>query len=284
MKTKRDTHPRNLDGSTGRCQGSGKGLPLHSVPFTAVHVQSDFWTPRMETNRKTTVWYDFKRCEETGRIDNFAKAGGLMPGGFIGIPFNDSDVFKVIEGAAYSLAIRPNPKLDQYLDDLIAKIAAAQEPDGYLYTARRLFPEEKMPDMSGKKRWSNLVSSHELYNVGHLYEAAVAHFQATGKKTLLNVATKNADLLCATFGPGKVQEPPGHQEIEIGLCKLYRTTGQENYLDLAKYYVELRGRADTHQLRGANQQDHKPIHEQTKPSATPSVPAITIAASRTSRR
>ncbi|MBM3858433.1 MAG: glycoside hydrolase family 127 protein [Verrucomicrobia bacterium] len=239
-----------------------KDYPIQPVPFTDVHVADSFWTPRLETNRQTTVWYDFKRCEETGRIDNFAKAGGLMKGEFKGIPFDDSDVFKVIEGAAYSLALAPDGKLDNYLDDLIAKIAAAQEPDGYLYTARRLFPPEKMPKLAGPQRWSNLGSSHELYNVGHLYEAAVAHYQATGKKTLLNVATKNADMLGKTFGPGKIQEPPGHQEIEIGLCKLYRATGQQKYLDLARYFVELRGRADTHKLRGPGQQDHKPIYEQ----------------------
>jgi DUF1680 family protein len=241
-----------------------KDYPIQPVPFTAVHVQDSFWSPRMETNRAVTVWYDFKRCEETGRIDNFAKAAGLMKGEFKGIPFDDSDVYKVIEGAAYSLAIAPDPKLDKYLDDLVAKIAAAQEPDGYLYTARRLFPAEKMPGMSGPTRWSRLGGSHELYNVGHLYEAAVAHFQATGKRSLLDVATKNADMLCKTFGPGKdqIKEPPGHQEIEIGLCKLYRVTGQQRYLDLAKFYVELRGRADTHKLRGPNQQDHKPIYEQ----------------------
>lgn len=241
-----------------------KDYPIQPVPFTAVHVQDSFWSPRMETNRAVTVWYDFQRCEETGRIDNFAKAAGLMKGEFKGIPFDDSDVYKVIEGAAYSLAIAPDPKLDKYLDDLIAKIAAAQEPDGYLYTARRLFTPEKMPRMSGKTRWSSLAGSHELYNVGHLFEAAAAHFQATGKRTLLDVATKNADMLCKTFGPGKDQlkEPPGHEEIEIGLCKLYRVTGQQRYLDLAKFYVELRGRADTHKLRGENQQDHKPIYEQ----------------------
>ena len=246
--------------------GATKDYPIQPVPFTAVRVQDSFWTPRLETNRLTTVWYDFQRCEETGRIDNFAKAAGLMPGEFVGIPYNDSDVYKVIEGAAYSLALAPDPKLDKYLDDVIAKIAAAQEPDGYLYTARRLFPPEKMPKMSGPTRWSRLGGSHELYNVGHLYEAAVAHFQATGKRSLLDVATKNADLLCMTFGPGKEQlkEPPGHEEIEIGLCKLYRITGQQRYLDLAKFYVELRGREDTHILRGQNQQDHKPIYEQNE--------------------
>ena len=173
----------------------------------------------METNRKVTVRYDFQKCEETGRIDNFAKAGGLMKGEFRGIPFDDSDVYKVIEGAAYSLALAPDPQLDKYLDDLIAKIAAAQEPDGYLYTARRLLPPEKMPGMSGKARWVNEGASHELYNVGHLYEAAVAHYQATGKRTLLDVAIKNADLIAREFGPGKLQNPPGHEDIEIGLCQ-----------------------------------------------------------------
>ena len=241
-----------------------KDYPYTPVPFTAVQVHDGFWSPRMETNRVTTVWYDFQKCEETGRIDNFAKAGGLMPGEFRGIPFDDSDVYKVIEGAAYILAMQPDPKLDQYLDDLIAKIAAAQEPDGYLYTARRLFPPEKMPGMSGQTRWSNLNASHELYNVGHLYEAAVAHFQATGKRSLLDVALKNADFLCETFGPGKLQEPPGHEEIEMGLVKLYRTTGQEKYLQLAKFFIDIRGRAETHALRGAGQQDHQPVVEQTE--------------------
>src|SRR4051794_6376853 len=106
-----------------------KDYPIRPVPFTGVTVDDGFWTPRMETNRVTTVWYDFQKCEETGRIDNFAKAGKLMAGEFRGTPFDDSDVFKVIEGAAYTLAVHPDLKLDRYLDDLIVKIAAAQEPD-----------------------------------------------------------------------------------------------------------------------------------------------------------
>ncbi len=154
--------------STTALATAGKDYPIQPVPFTAVSVQDGFWRPRMETNLKVTVRYDFRKCEETGRIDNFAKAGGLMKGPFRGIPFDDSDVYKVIEGAAYSLALAPDPQLDKYLDDLIAKIAAAQEPDGYLYTARRLLPAEKMPPMSGKARWLNEASSHELYNAGHL--------------------------------------------------------------------------------------------------------------------
>ena len=239
-----------------------KDYPIQPVPFTAVSVQDGFWRPRMETNRKVTVRYDFQKCQQTGRIDNFAKAGGLMKGEFRGIPFDDSDVYKVIEGAAYSLALAPDPQLDTYLDNLIAKIAAAQEPDGYLYTARRLLPPEKMPGMSGKARWVNEASSHELYNVGHLYEAAVAHYQATGKRTLLDVAIKNANLIAREFAPGKLQNPPGHQVIEIGLSKLYRVTGNVKYLNLAKFLINIRGHAETHSLYGDYNQDHKPVVEQ----------------------
>ena len=135
--------------------------------------------------------------------------------------FDDSDVFKIIEGASYALAIKPDPALDAYVDTLIAKIAKAQEPDGYLYTARTIDPAKPM-EMAGKERWTNEQESHELYNVGHLYEAAVAHYQATGKRTLLDVATKNADLIVRTFGPAGLRYPAGHQEIEIGLVKLFR--------------------------------------------------------------
>jgi DUF1680 family protein len=240
-----------------------KDYAIKPVPFTAVRVQDSFWTPRMETNRVTTVWYDFQKCEETGRIDNFAKAGKLVPGEFRGTPFDDSDVFKVIEGAAYTLALHPDPKLDQYLDDLIAKIAAAQEPDGYLYSARTIDPKCRV-DFFGPTRWSNLQASHELYNVGHMYEAAVAHFEATGKRSLLRVAVKNADLICKTFGPApdQLKFPPGHQEIEIGLVRLFRLTGERKYLEQAKFFCDIRGRAETHKLWGPNQQDDKPIVEQ----------------------
>jgi DUF1680 family protein len=239
--------------------------PFQPVPFTAVRIDDGFWTPRMETNRVKTVWYDFAKCEETGRIDNFAKAGKLMPGDFRGTPFDDSDVFKVIEGAAYTLALHPDPKLDNYLDGLIVKIAAAQEPDGYLYTARTINPTGRV-DFFGPTRWSKLAGSHELYNQGHLYEAAVAHFQATGKRSLLEVAIKSADLIGKTFGPGpgQLQEPPGHEEIEIGLVKLFRATQQRKYLDQAKFFCDIRGRAETHKLRGAYQQDHQPIVQQAE--------------------
>ena len=164
--------------------------PFQPVPINGVALLDGFWLSRFETNRLVTVWTDFHKCEETGRIANFARAGKLEPGKFEGIPFNDSDVYKIVEGAAYTLATHPDPKLDAYLDALIAKFAAAQEPDGYLYTARTLGFTN---GMTGKERWSSMGGSHELYNVGHLYEAAAAHYAVTGKRTLLDVACKNAD-------------------------------------------------------------------------------------------
>ncbi|MBC7187750.1 MAG: glycoside hydrolase family 127 protein [Calditrichaeota bacterium] len=235
--------------------------PIRPVPFSQVQVKSGFWGKRLEINRTVTIPRAFRHCEETGRIDNFVKAAGQMPGPFRGLQFDDSDVYKVIEGASYSLAVQRDEALERYLDELIAKIAAAQEPDGYLYTARTVDPENP-PEVAGPTRWSNLKDSHELYNVGHLYEAAVAHFQATGKRTLLTVALKNADLLVRTFGPGGRHEVPGHQEVEIGLAKLYRVTGERKYLELAKFFLEQRGRGEGHALYGTYYQDHLPVVEQ----------------------
>ncbi|HOX38479.1 MAG TPA: glycoside hydrolase family 127 protein [Candidatus Brocadiia bacterium] len=240
-----------------------KDYPIRPVPFTSVKVEDEFWLPRLETNRKVTIPYCFRKCEETGRIDNFAKAGGLMEGEFVGIFFNDSDVFKVIEGAAYSLAIHPDPELDKYLDDLIAKIAAAQEDDGYLYTSRTINPKKVNP-VSGMTRWSHLAHSHELYNIGHLYEAAVAHFQATGKRTLLDVAIKSANHVESVFGPDRKRDVPGHEEIEIGLVKLYRVTGDERYLNLCKFFLYERGKANGRMPYGPYCQDHKPVIEQDR--------------------
>lgn len=243
-----------------------KDYPIKPVPFTDVQIKDNFWQPRMETNRTVTIPYDFKKCEETGRIDNFAKAGGLMEGKFEGIRYNDSDVYKVIEGAAYSLSLHPDPELEKYLDELIAKIAAAQEDDGYLYTTRTIDPENPAKN-AGKERWSYMIHSHELYNVGHGYEAAVAYFQATGKRSLLDVAIKNANLIDSVFGPGKKHNPPGHQEIEIGLAKLYRVTGDERYLKLAKFFLDQRGKYISRDpydedISAEYTQDHKPVIEQ----------------------
>ncbi len=241
----------------------GQDYPIRPVPFTDVKVHDDFWTPRINVNRDVTVPYDFHKCEETGRIANFAIAGRLESGGFRGIFFNDSDVFKVIEGAAYCLAGQPDAKLEQYLDELIAKIAAAQEEDGYLYTARTI--DDPNYNFFGRQaRWSHLKDGHELYNVGHLYEAAVAHWQTTGKRSLLDVAIKNANLICRVFGPGDRQRVgvPGHQEIEIGLVKLYRVTGDKKYLKQAKFFLDMRGQTKKRKTFGAQYQDHKPVVEQ----------------------
>lgn len=240
--------------------------PIQPVPFTSVTIKDNFWSPRLETNRKVTIPYNFQKCKETGRLRNFAIAGGLEEGDFEGIFFNDSDVFKVIEGASYSLQVHSDPQLESFLDELIAKIAAAQEKDGYLYTNRTINPE-KAADGAGEKRWTNLQTYHELYNVGHLYEAAAAHFQATEKRSLLEVALKNADLIDNVFGPGKNMGVPGHQEIEIGLVKLYRVTGEKRYLDLAKFFIDQRGNAEGHnttegKYAGKYQQDHVPLTEQ----------------------
>ncbi|MFA7692094.1 MAG: glycoside hydrolase family 127 protein [Candidatus Hydrogenedentales bacterium] len=238
-----------------------KDYPIAPVPFTHIQIQDNFWSPRMDTNREVTLPANFRKSEDTGRIRNFAKAGGLMDGPHEGIYFNDSDVFKIVEGAAYTLAMHPDQELDQYLDDLITLFAAAQEEDGYLYTARTIDPENASKDI-GKERWENIRSAHELYNVGHMYEAAVAHFLATGKRTLLDVAIKNADLVCSVFGPDKKYAVPGHEEIEIGLMKLYRVTGDEKYFHMAQFFIEERGRSENREPFGDYCQDQKPLAEQ----------------------
>ena len=248
--------------------------PMQAAPIAAVRFSNEgFWGARQQVNNTVTVWHCLKQCEETGRIDNFAKAAGLMKGEYEGSAFNDSDVYKAIEAAAYALMLNPDPQLCKRLDDVIEKIAAAQEPDGCLYAVRRIPPpapdsgikvNERARAMAGPERWSRLAGSHELYNVGHLYEAAVAHYLATGKRSLLDVAVKNADLLCRTFGPDGLQEPPGHPEIELALARLYRVTGQRKYAELAKRFIDMRGQADKHKLRGPYQQDHLPVVQQTE--------------------
>ena len=150
-------------------------------------------------------------------------------------------MFKIIEGAAYSLSVKRDPRLEKYIDEIIRKIAAAQEEDGYLYTTRTINP--KRPHLfAGRKRWKKVsTTSHELYNMGHLYESAVAYYQATGKRVLLDVAIRSVELIDKVFGPGKNESAPGHQEIEIGLIRLYRVIGDEKYLKLAKFFLDVRG-------------------------------------------
>ena len=240
-----------------------KDYPIQPVPFTQVKVEKGFWFDRMETNRTITIPYALKLLEETGRVKNFAIAAGLEKGEFCSkYYFDDSDVYKVIEGASYALMLKPDKKLEEQLDKIISLIASAQEKDGYLYTVRTM-GSHKFERVTGPSRWLNEEGSHELYNVGHLYEAAVAHFMATKKKTLLNVALKSADLVCNVFGPGKISLPSGHQEIEIGLVKLYRLTGKEKYLTLAKFLLDMRGNyVNGRKSWGEYNQDHKPVIEQ----------------------
>lgn len=239
-----------------------KDYPIKPVPIKDVHFDDLFWAPRMETNRTVSIPAVFKRCEETGRIDNFAKAAGLTRGQYRGsFPFDDSDVYKVIEGASYSLMLHPDKELEVYVDGVIAKIAAAQEKDGYLYTWRALKPEG-YEDWSGRTRWSLLGRSHELYVAGHLIEAGVAHYQATGKRTLLDVAIRFADLIDNDFGPDKKHDTPGHPNVEMALAELFRVTGDERYLKLARFFIDERGRPHDRISYGEYAQEHKLVGEQ----------------------
>lgn len=245
--------------------------PVQPVPFTAVQVKDVFWAPRIEVNRTVSIPFAFQKCEETGRMWNFERAAAALRGEPVtdkrppGYPFDDTDPYKVMEGASYALSVQPDQKLEAYLDALIGKIAAAQEPDGYLYTTRTIDPQNPHP-WAGTKRWElEKVDSHELYNLGHLYEAAVAHHQATGKRSLLDVALKTAELLDRTFGPGKQAIWPGHQITEMGLVKLYRITGDIRYLNLAKFMLDVRGPDGDKGAGRRYNQSHRKVTEQSEP-------------------
>ncbi|HEY3742004.1 MAG TPA: beta-L-arabinofuranosidase domain-containing protein, partial [Bryobacteraceae bacterium] len=246
-----------------------RDYPVTPVPFTAVHVTDHFWAPKIEINRTVTIPFAFEKEEETGRVNNFIRAAEALRGEPHdmkppGYPFDDSDVYKVIEGASYTLSVAPDPKLDAYLDSLIAKIGAAQEKDGYLYTTRTIDPVHPHP-WAGPKRWVfESVDSHELYNLGHLYEAAVAHYQATGKRTLLDIALRTADLLDATFGPGKQEIWPGHEITELGLAKLYRFSGDARYLRLSKFLLDSRGPDGRPGSGRVYNQSNVPVIQQTE--------------------
>jgi len=228
------------------CSSKSGDYPIQPVPFTSVKLTDDFWAPRIKKNADVTIPIAFSYCESTGRVKNFEIAGGLDTGKFQTIyPFDDSDVFKIMEGASYSLQTYPDPELEAYLDTLIYKIGLAQEEDGYLYTNRtiaEMHGGKGLHEWASPNRWElDSILSHELYNLGHLYEAAVAHYQATGKRTLLDIALKSADLVYKNFGHDGVKVYPGHQVIEMGLVKLYRVTGEKKYLDLAKFFLDIRG-------------------------------------------
>jgi len=237
---------------------------IAGVPFNAVKINDNFWLPKIETNRTVTIPASFAKCEEMGRMDNFLIAGGKMQGKVKGeMPFDDTDVYKIIEGAAYSLTTHPDPKLDAYVDSVIGLIKIGQEADGYLTTYKTIdttYSPAKWCAPSGK--WVNEQCSHELYNSGHMFEAAAAHYRATGKKNFLDIATKNADLLLKVFGEGKNPGVPGHQIVETGLIKLYQVTGKEDYLKLAKHFLDFRGDSTKRKLWGPYNQDHKPVTQQ----------------------
>jgi len=235
---------------------------LRAVPFTDVGITDAFWSPRQETNRIASIPVNLENLEKAGNLQNFRLAAKGAHEGYQGPVFMDSDAYKALEAASYSLATHPDPALEKQLDDIIATLAAAQQPDGYLNT----YFIVKEP----AKRWTNLRDWHELYCAGHLFEAAVAHFQATGKRTFLNVATKLADNIDSVFGPPpKRMGYPGHPEIELALIKLWRVTGERRYFELARFFVENRGRkffAEEHKTQpdrydGSYWQDDVQIHE-----------------------
>lgn len=233
---------------------------IEPVPFTAVRATDRVVAPRIEANRLRTIPACLARCEESGRIANFdaaaARVRGVEGPSFVGNCYDDSDVYKVIEGAAYALAAHPDPALEERIDALIRRVAAAQEPDGYLYTIATANGRAR------DARWKDEQWSHETYCAGHLFEAAVAYYQATGKEHLLDISRRFADLLVEEFLEGDRREVPGHQGVEIGLVRLYRATGVRNYLDLAKALLLRRGSAEGRELYGEYAQDHRPLVEQ----------------------
>ena len=233
---------------------------IQGVPFNRVSINDQFWLPKIETNRTVTIPSSFKKCEETGRVENFVLAAKKTGKFLTTFPFDDTDIYKIIEGASFSMSVHPDPALDKYVDSLINLVANAQEPDGYLYTARTIDPEHPH-SWSGKERWvQESVLSHELYCSGHLFEAAYAHYQATGKRNFLNIALKNADLLVSVFGPGKRNDAPGHEIVEMGLVRLYRITNDQKYLDLAKFFIDCRGK--TIDPKKSYSQDQAPVIQQ----------------------
>src|SRR5262245_13073704 len=211
----------------------GSAVKLFEPSFKQVKITDRFWSPRIETNHKESLKAVLAKIEESGAVQNFAIAAGRAKGEFRGPFWSDSDVYKWLEGASYTLALTPDPALEKKVDEIIDLIAAAQQKDGYLDTYIQL--------VDPKSRWTNLAFFHEDFCAGHLFEAAVGHFESTGKRTLLDVAIKNADRFDAVFGPGKRDGIPGHEGIELALVRLSRATGEKRYLNLAQFFIDGRG-------------------------------------------
>lgn len=238
------------------------GYPITPVPFTSVKVTDNFWGQRLKASREVTIPLAFSKCEETGRYENFVKAAHPSSSYKVeGYSFDDTDVYKTIEGASYSLQTYPDKRLVQYIDSVLTLVEAAQEPDGYLYTARTMNPEHPH-EWAGAKRWEKVEDlSHEFYNLGHMIEGAIAHYQATGDRKFLNIAIRYADCVYREIGdePGKLVRVPGHQIAEMALAKLYLTTKDKRYLDFAKFFLDQRGYTER---RDEYSQAHKPVLEQ----------------------
>ena len=244
------------------------GYPVSQVPFTSVKISPNtFWGQRIKAAREVTVPLAFSKCQSQGRYENFVRAAHpsdsynvekLEP-----LPFDDTDVYKTIEGASYLLQTYPDKKLEAYIDSVLNIVAAAQEPDGYLYTARTMNPKHPHP-WSGPTRWSKEEDlSHELYNLGHMVDAACAHYQATGSKKFLNIAERYADCVIKEVGPkpGQACVVPGHQIAEMALARLYVLTGEKKYLDQAKFFLDYRGKT---KIKQEYSQSWKPVVEQSE--------------------
>lgn len=248
----------------------GNGYKIQEPALGSVEITEGFWKKRMKLNSDATLPDVLEKCDTYGRIQNFSVAAGLKEGKFIGgASWDDSDLYKALEAASYEYKLHKDPELRTYMDSVIFLLQEAQEDDGYLVTVMRINKEKNLPWNIRSPRFSYLIWSHELYNFGHLYEAAVAHHEATGQTNLLDIASKNADLLVHTF---LESDPPnqwvdGHPEVETGLLKLGRITGKPEYLQLAQKLLDLRGDSTTHSLYlgydgGRNPyffQDYKPL-------------------------
>ena len=215
------------------CQDNKQPLKMiEPVDFSHVHINDKFWAPRLESHATTTLAVCIDQIEnKTGRIQNFERAA-QGKGEHSGIFFDDSDVYKALEGIAYSLINNPDPALEKKADEWIDKFAAAQQPDGYINTYYTLTGLDK--------RWTNM-DKHEMYCAGHMIEAAVAYYQATGKRKLLDVSIRMVEHMMSLFGPEKRHWVPGHEEIELALVKLYNVTREKKYLDFAYWLLEERG-------------------------------------------
>ena len=220
---------------------------LASIPLKDIQIQDRFWKERLDLVRKEIIPYQWEamndrvpNAEPSHCIENYRIAAGQAQGSFYGEVFQDSDLAKWLEAVAYVLSFQPDPKLEKLADEAIELVCAAQQPDGYLNT----FFTIKEPD----QRWRNLREGHELYCAGHMMEAAVAYFEATGKRRLLDAMMRLADLICNTFGPeeGKIHAYPGHEEVELALFRMYRATGVRRYLELSAYFINCRGTGENY--------------------------------------